>query len=108
MRSKIFFGYLPIGVFRSKPCCSATDWSILSVQESEVVLLDHGNIPPSRIESLGLYNFSISISFNIPNPVHLGQAPIGELNEKDAGFIFGNDILQLKQVLFSEKKCSVP
>src|SRR5690606_36151025 len=66
-----------------------------------------GKIPPSSIVRLGLYKRFTSISFNTPNPEQLGQAPSGELNENDAGVIWGYDISQLGQVLFSEKKYSL-
>ena len=70
---------------------------------------DHGTSAPSAIDSVGSgTSRSGSISCCAPRPVHRGQAPCGELNEKIRGWSSGSETPCSGQANRSEKVSSSP
>ena len=77
---------------------------ILPYQVSFSKVFAKGRIPPSLIVSSGENKRSGS-TFNIfPKPVHVGQAPSGELKENVLGSISGRLTLSTGQEKRSEKR----
>ena len=59
----------------------------------ELLYSPKGAKPPFLTDNFGFgMIFFRLISFTIPNPLHVGQAPFGELNEKLLGSGFGYEI----------------
>ncbi len=75
---------------------------------SAVWPIDHGATAPSAsVRSGSGTTSSGSTSLRMPRPVHSGQAPYGELNEKDRGSRSSTASgCPLGQASFSEKRCS--
>ena len=73
-----------IGVLIEKPYLSHI--ADICQNISEFLYLPNAVIPPSFIDSdsLGI-SLLRSIMFTYPSPLHFGQAPSGELNEKLCG-----------------------
>src|SRR6266478_4875777 len=69
-------------------------------------MLLKGKIPPSIIVSSGEKTNSGSALRIFPKPVQVGQAPWGELKEKDLGSISGRLILSIGQAKRSENMWS--
>ncbi|OQC03511.1 MAG: hypothetical protein BWX77_00650 [Bacteroidetes bacterium ADurb.Bin090] len=71
-----------MGVFSLKPCFSPR----ASICQNNILFLylPRGTIPPSKMDLLSSGIILLkSIWLIIPNPLHRGQAPWGELNEKE-------------------------
>ena len=71
------------------------------------VVADHGIMAPSASVKSLLGSTSVgSISNFVPSPWQVGQAPCGELNEKNRGEISGIEILQSAHAKRSENTSS--
>src|SRR3989344_3727738 len=107
--AKTFFGKFLIGVDKEKVCFWAKSESIYQYHDCLPTLceaLAQGKIAPSSIVKFLLGKTRSGLTSSVcPRPVHLSQAPYGELKEKRRGSIGGKDISQTGHANCSEKRC---
>src|SRR3954468_19223794 len=107
MISIAFFESDLIGMSREKPSDFEICLSNCMGQEASLSAeRAQGRMPPSLMESSGSNTARVSTSLMKPRPLQAGQAPCGELNEKEWGSISAKDCPVAGSTKRSEKKTS--
>ena len=107
MMSTAFFERFLMGKSSEKPsdleiCLS----SCMGQEDSLSAERAQGRMPPSLMESSGSNTARVSTSLMKPRPLQAGQAPCGELKEKECGSISAKDCPVAGSTRRSEKKTS--